>query len=234
MAAYVRDRRGGHWAWFHHAVIDDYGPELGPYGIAVYICLCRHADREEATFVGQKTVAREIGAGRTAVNQAVAKLRALGLVEVEDRQDERGRTTSIYTLLDPPCSPGEQGAPRGEQARPPAAQPLSAPQTDAPLALIHGTRSMEEDVARLAATWSTVLADLREQIVPSNFTRWLARTALSAVDATGAVVACPDTVTAAQLARRYDALLRQALADALGRPVDVRYAPPSDAREAQE
>jgi biotin operon repressor len=98
----VRDRRGGHWAWFHHSVIDDYGAVIGPYGIAVYICLCRHVDREESTFVGQRTIATEIGSGRTSVNQAVAKLRELGLIDVEDRIDEHGRTTSTYTLLDPP------------------------------------------------------------------------------------------------------------------------------------
>ena len=102
MAIVVRDRRGGHWAWFHHSIIDDYGAALGPYGIAVYVCLCRHADREESTFVGQRTIAGEIGAGRTSVNQAVARLRELGLIEVEDRVDEHGRTTSTYTLLDPP------------------------------------------------------------------------------------------------------------------------------------
>lgn len=102
MAIVVRDRRGGHWSWFHHAVIDDYGPTLGPYGIAVYICLCRHTDRAECTFVGQRTIATEIGAGRTSVNQAVAKLRELGLIDVEDRTDEHGRTTSTYTLLEPP------------------------------------------------------------------------------------------------------------------------------------
>ena len=102
MSIVVRDRRGGHWAWFHHAIIDDYGPLIGPYGIAVYACLCRHAGGEETTFVGQGTIARAIGAGRTSVNLAVAKLRELGLIEVESRVDEYGRTTNTYTLLDPP------------------------------------------------------------------------------------------------------------------------------------
>lgn len=111
----VRDRRGGHWAWFHHSVIDDYGAAIGPYGIAVYVCLCRHADREESTFVGQRTIATEIGAGRTSVNQAVAKLRELGLIEVEDRVDEHGRTTSTYTLLDPPLFTEQTGLPPDEQ-----------------------------------------------------------------------------------------------------------------------
>lgn len=121
----VRDRRGGHWAWFHHSLIDDYGAALGPYGIAVYVCLCRHVDREESTFVGQRTIATEIGAGRTSVNQAVAKLRELGLIEVEDRVDEHGRTTSTYTLLDPPLFTERTGLPPREQ--PAARQANSLP-----------------------------------------------------------------------------------------------------------
>ena len=71
--------------------------------------------------------------------------------------------------------------------------------------------------------WQSVLADLAEQMVPANFTRWLARTSLLHHDAGAAVVGVPDQVSAEQLAKRFDPLVRRALADACGEPVTVQY-----------
>jgi hypothetical protein len=79
-----------------------------------------------------------------------------------------------------------------------------------------------EDGAQLKL-WQTVLADLQEQMVPSNFTRWLARTVLLSHDAGAAVVGVPDQVSAEQLAKRFDPLVRRALSDACGKVVTVRY-----------
>jgi hypothetical protein len=55
----------------------------------------------------------------------VAKLRELGLIDVEDRVDEHGRTTSTYTLLDPPLFAERTGFPPREQ--PAVRQPDSLP-----------------------------------------------------------------------------------------------------------
>ena len=71
--------------------------------------------------------------------------------------------------------------------------------------------------------WQAVLTDLREQMVPANFTRWVARTSLLSHDAGAAVVGVPDQVSADQLARRFDPLVRRALADACGEAVTVQY-----------
>jgi biotin operon repressor len=94
----VRDNRGGNWFWLHNAILDSYGPRLGVYALSVYVALCRHAGQDQQTWVSQGKLAASLGAGRTSVNQAIAKLRDLGLIEVEDRTDSHGRTTSIYTL----------------------------------------------------------------------------------------------------------------------------------------
>lgn len=59
-------------------------------------------------------------------------------------------------------------------------------------------------------------------MVPTNFTRWLARTSLLSRDG-AAVVGVPDQVCAEQLARRFDPLVRRALADACGEAVTVQY-----------
>ena len=122
----VRDNRGGNWFWLHNAILDSYGPQLGVYALSVYVALCRHAGRDQTTWVSQGKLAASIGAGRTSVNQAIAKLRDMGLVDVEDRTDEHGRTTSIYTLgaVNPVCDTNSGSSP-GEA--PDARQPNSLP-----------------------------------------------------------------------------------------------------------
>jgi hypothetical protein len=77
--------------------------------------------------------------------------------------------------------------------------------------------------AGLAHVWHATLDDLREQMVPANFSRWLARTQLISQSAGEAIVGVPDHVSAEQLARRFDPLVRRALADACGQAVTVRY-----------
>lgn len=86
----------------------------------------------------------------------------------------------------------------------------------------HAETTPEKDDP-LAVVWATALADLAEQTPPGNYARWLSRVTLAAAANGTAVVACPDRVTAEQLRRRYDALIRQAVSDALGRPVSVEY-----------
>lgn len=256
MTIHVRDNRGGSWWWAHNAVFDVYGRDLGPYGIAVYCCLCRHAGNDQATWIGQRAIAEEIGCGRTSVQQALAKLRDLRLLQIEEQQDERGQLTNVYTLLPMPDatvqhprplherggSPREQGRSPGGRGGPgDGGGPLA---TQAPYQFMkktHGTRpgltpDTKEELPRdgneacladadhdLARVWSVTLSDLREQIIPTNFARWLSRARLLGLDAGVATVAVPDRVSAEQLSRRFGALVRQALTDACGQPMAVEY-----------
>ena len=83
---------------------------------------------------------------------------------------------------------------------------------------------MEQDTATdLQKLWNTTLADLAEQMVPTNYQRWLARTSLLSHAAGAAVVGVPDQISAEQLAKRFDPLVRRALADACGEAVTVQY-----------
>ncbi len=83
---------------------------------------------------------------------------------------------------------------------------------------------MEQDpVNTPESTWQLALADLREQIVPANYERWLARTRFLGRDDGVARIGVPDQIAAEQLGRRFDSLIRHALADALGEEVTVRY-----------
>ena len=40
----VRSHRRAKWAWFDTAVLDTYGPTLGPIGLSLYMALCRYAN----------------------------------------------------------------------------------------------------------------------------------------------------------------------------------------------
>ena len=223
MSFQVRDNRGGNWWWAHNAIFDVYGKDLGPYGIAVYCCLCRHVGQDQHTWIAQRNLAEEIGASRTQVNRTVSKLRDMGLIAVDERQDEHGRATSIYTLAALPCTPTVQGSADVNRAGVPDGQGVSL-QSTAMMNKTHGTRPMEQDVVTdLKKLWQTTLTDLQEQMVPTNFTRWVARTSLLSHEAGTAVVGVPDQISAEQLAKRFDPLVRRALADACGESVTVQY-----------
>ena len=117
MAIHVRDNRGGNWFWLHNAIIDQYGAELGAYGIAVYCCLCRHVGQDQYTWVSQKELAAEIGSSRRQVQRELTKLQELGLLTVEEQENEHGQTSNTYTLLAPPRASQTRGD--DHQAHPP-------------------------------------------------------------------------------------------------------------------
>lgn len=100
----VRQRRTQKRFFVDNAIIDEYGDQLGPYGLAVYVALCRHADIDsQECYPSYSTLAGETGMGITSVKKAVHNLVALGLVTVKGQCMEDGRQTSnLYTLLEPP------------------------------------------------------------------------------------------------------------------------------------
>lgn len=245
MPIHVRDNRGGNWFWAHNTLFDTYGPELGPYPLLVYFCLCRHAGREQATWVGQKVLQQQTGTSESTVRRALKALHDAGLIAVHEQVDERGRLTNLYELLAVPLAdtppvpqngggvrenggsgPTERSLPfmnktHGTRGSTPRKKAGTGPDDEAiPDGAIHtnghaGAASLD--------VWQTVLVDLREQMVPANFNRWLARTELRQCAGGQAVVGVPDQVSADQLARRFDPLVRRALGDAVGEEVAVRY-----------
>lgn len=108
MAISVRDNRGGNWFWIHNVVVTDYGKHLGPHGLAIYAALACHADKEQQTWVSQKALAEEVGSSRAQVQRELAKLKQLGLVEVEEKTNEHGQTSNIYVAAcDGRCGTGQ-------------------------------------------------------------------------------------------------------------------------------
>jgi hypothetical protein len=99
----VRDKRGGKWWWAHNCIIDDFGPHLGPYGLAVYFALCRHSDNNNQDCdPSVATLAHETGMSTNKVRAALKTMERLGLIEIERRKVEaKLNLPSIYTLREP-------------------------------------------------------------------------------------------------------------------------------------
>lgn len=100
MDIHVRDIRAGNWHWAENAILDQYGAQLGPYGLAVYYCLCRFASQASETHVSQERIAERIGCSVRQVKREVIKLRDAGLIQVDEHKDARGmNSAATYTLV---------------------------------------------------------------------------------------------------------------------------------------
>lgn len=91
---YLRNMREKGWFWINNELIDIFAPLVGPYAVAVYVCLCRRCEgnsaltqwsqrelvqawRHETMPAGRTTLSR------TSIQRALAQLVAAGLVRVE-------------------------------------------------------------------------------------------------------------------------------------------------------
>jgi hypothetical protein len=142
----VADQRTPGWFWLHDRIIDTYGRELGPIGIAVYACLARHADKAGESFPAKNTIATEIGASKRAVDTAIARLAHFKLITITKRKANPGDFDSnIYTLLNPPrfiVKPPVKTlddlaaeAAEAENQPAPRSAPSSSPSLDRPLSV---------------------------------------------------------------------------------------------------
>lgn len=97
--AKIRDRRKPGWFRLDDEIIEDFGPEIGVHGIAVYAALCKHADKEENSHPGLRLLCEKLRIGRKKLLDTLAELERVGLIEIEpgDR-----KSVSVYTLLDVP------------------------------------------------------------------------------------------------------------------------------------
>lgn len=114
----VRDRRPGYLR-VDNDVYDRFGPQLGPYGLAVYVALCRYANQDSECWPSYSTIARGTGMSKRKVIYEIQKLERLQIIAVERNQ----HTSNVFILLDtgaqhalPPVhsmhSPGAQHAPK--------------------------------------------------------------------------------------------------------------------------
>ena len=104
----VRDRRRKKWFSIDNHVVDEFGPELGPYGLAAYMCIVREANHtdEQATKLKLRDLARVSGIGETRLRAAIVELELIGLIVViEWTHPQKGRIENEYIVLEVPDTP---------------------------------------------------------------------------------------------------------------------------------
>ncbi len=120
----VRTLPSGGWFWLDNSLLDRYGPQLGVYGLAVYLALARCADRQQECRPSYQAVARAVGCSRRQVIREMRRLESLGLVEKIYRDSDWGDpATNGYRLLPMPeveevfpfASPRKNNSPRDDR-----------------------------------------------------------------------------------------------------------------------
>jgi hypothetical protein len=96
----IRDIRQRHFFWCDNIIIDTYARRLGPYALAVYMGLLRHADQgTQSCFPSLKTLADELGMTKDSVIKSVEALKKAKLVSVKHRKSSAGDPASNLYLL---------------------------------------------------------------------------------------------------------------------------------------
>lgn len=112
----VRDHREHDWFWANNSVIDRYGAAIGADGVAVYMALARHADRNGQCFPSYATLAERLGLSRPTIMKCIERLKIAGLITSMARTKPSKTGTerpdsNLYTLLTvPPLSDAARAA----------------------------------------------------------------------------------------------------------------------------
>jgi hypothetical protein len=122
----VRDQRRKGFFTIDNELLDRYGPQLGAYGLAVYMALARFANQESTCWPSLATIARRTGMSRRQVIREIDKLQALGLIAVELQFNTKTgeHKANRYILLDM--------SPSNSQALPSDQQSLQGSDCQAP------------------------------------------------------------------------------------------------------
>lgn len=86
----------GNFTIIPNSLVDSFGRELGPTGIAVYVALKSHANRAQGmrTFVASKTIAKDLGMGESTVRRDLTKMSEMGLVS----RHKRNHHSTVYFI----------------------------------------------------------------------------------------------------------------------------------------
>jgi len=151
----IRDRRPGYLRVYND-LYDHYGAQLGPYGLAVYMALCRYANQDSEAWPSYTTIARGTGMSKRQVIREIHKMEELRIIAVERNQN----TSNIFVLLD---TSAQYEPPRGDTQSPPPVT-HSHPPSD--------TQSPKQDLLNKRSTRNknkTQSADLRSSYLPAEY-----------------------------------------------------------------
>jgi len=82
----VRSQRRAYWAWFDHALIDDYAQHLGPIGVALYVALARYANHHTGQcWPSLVRLSHQLGITRLTARRYLQRLADQGLIALQER-----------------------------------------------------------------------------------------------------------------------------------------------------
>jgi hypothetical protein len=163
MATKMKDKRGANFHLVPNIYIDEYARICGPKATAIYLSLCRHADRGGKSFPGIRRLMEQHGIrSNNTVIKAIQELEKCNIVDVERGgvNDKKQRVNNIYILNAPsswtkPSAENAHGAkckktqkPGAKNSEKPGA--VSAPEQD----------TVEQDTEKDLATHS--VADVKK------------------------------------------------------------------------
>lgn len=98
----VVDRRKRGYFTIDNVILDEYGAQLKPCGIAVYACLCRFANADQECWPRHTTIAQRTGMSARQVGREITRLAQLGLILITPRYnpETKAQTSNLYTLLE--------------------------------------------------------------------------------------------------------------------------------------
>ena len=97
----VRDLRQKEKFVINDAYLDSYARVLGITASAVYMSLCRHANRNQECFPSQELIAREHNISPRSVKRAIQRLKEANMILIRRERLSHGRgRNNVYVLLD--------------------------------------------------------------------------------------------------------------------------------------
>lgn len=82
-------------------IIDTYGEQLGPYGLAILMALARFANAELVCWPAMTTLAKRTGMSRRQALKQINLLKELGLIEITPQYnpETKEHSSNLYKLL---------------------------------------------------------------------------------------------------------------------------------------
>ena len=96
----VRDYREKNWHWQDNEYLNGYAKLCGVSATAVYLSLCRHADKKQNCFPSIKLIAEEHNISVRTVVTAIQKLEKYNIIKKEKTRKKDGKwLNNLYILL---------------------------------------------------------------------------------------------------------------------------------------
>lgn len=97
----VRDMRIKEKFFMDDFYLDKYASLCGPFATLVYLCLCRHADAQQASFPSGDMMAKKLKISRSSVTRGIKALVDWNIIAVErTRKSDKTWLNNTYILLD--------------------------------------------------------------------------------------------------------------------------------------